>query len=347
MKELTSNKRRQLIDTQQVYEAWISADDERSRRFVGSMRWLERNGREYLFRRLRGAEKSLGPASQETRAIYEAFDAGRQANKEKLQSLQAKLEEHAPVNVAMGLGRVPNIAARILRRCDKAGLLGTKLFVAGTNALFAYEVLAGVQVDAGLVATADIDLLLDARRKLSLVSSEFSSAGGLLGLLQRVDRSFSLPRGRSFRAANRDGYLVDLIRPEPKHVFRDRVPAALTDLPDDLEGAAIFGLDWLVNSPKVEATVIDDKGLPCRVVATDPRVFALHKAWLAEREDREPLKRRRDREQAVAAAEIAIRYLSLDFEAGDLSSLPARLRAHAEPLAEAVGHAPKSWHGDW
>jgi hypothetical protein len=48
----------------------------------------------------------------------------------------------------------------------------------------------------------------------------------------------------------------------------------------------------------LEATAIDEKGYPLRLVVIDPRAFELHKAWVSEREDREPLKAVRDLEQA-------------------------------------------------
>ena len=225
----------------------------------------------------------------------------------------------------MGLARVPNIAARILRACDERGLLGEQLVVVGTNAMYAYEVLAGVHVDSGLIASGDIDLLYDARRHISLAISGISTSG-LIGLLQEVDESFAPTNPRSFRAANQSGYLVDLIRPEAKDVFRDRLPTALTDLPDDLEGAAIFGLGWLVNSPKLEAVAVDEKGYPVRLVVIDPRAFALHKAWVSSRQDREPIKAVRDLEQAKAAAIIATRYLKKSFDSPDLTALPNALR---------------------
>lgn len=93
---------------------------------------------------------------------------GRAANHDRLKALAGRLDELAPVNRAMGLGRVPVTAARILRECDKAELLGDHLIVVGTNALFAYEAAARVQIESGLVASGDIDLLHDARHHLSL-----------------------------------------------------------------------------------------------------------------------------------------------------------------------------------
>jgi hypothetical protein len=154
--------------------------------------------------------------------------------------------------------------------------------------------------------------------------------------LQNVDKSFAPTNPRSFRAANRNGYLVDLIRPEAKDPMRDRLPGALTELPDDLDGAPIFGLAWLVNSPKLEADAIDERGYPVRLVVIDPRAFALHKAWVANRPDREPLKSQRDRDQAQAAAIIATRYLNNSFDSPELTALPRQLRDVAPRLLAAI-----------
>jgi hypothetical protein len=333
LKPLSAEQRRQLVDTQQVYEAWRGVNEESNRRFAGSMRWGKRNGTEYLLRKVGKTETSLGVRSKETEAAYGAFSRGRTDNKNRLTGLSTRIDELARVNVAMGLGRVPNIAARILRECDERGLLGEQLVVVGTNALYAYEVLAGVHLASGLVASGDIDLLYDARRHISLAVSSISTSG-LIGVLQTVDESFATTHPRSFRATNRSGYLVDLIRPEAKDVFKDNLRTALTDLPDDLEGAAIFGLGWLVNSPKLEAIAVDDKGYPARLVVIDPRAFALHKAWLSKRPDREQIKAMRDLEQAKAAAIIATRYLKKSFDAAELTALPNALREIAPRLIE-------------
>jgi hypothetical protein len=129
--------------------------------------------------------------------------------------------------------------------------------------------------------------------------------------------------------------LVDLIRPEAKDVFRGDLPAARSDLPEDLEGAAIFGLGWLINSPRLDAVALDEKGYPVRIVAIDPRAFALHKAWVSHREDREPAKAVRDLDQAKAAANIATRFLKKSFDSPDLSALPNELRELAPKLIDA------------
>lgn len=338
IKTLTGQERRQLIDSQQAYLAWRHAHLEDKRRFRGSMRWVERSGTEYLLRKIGTVEKSLGPRDQNTEAAYAAFTKGRSENQARLESLSARIDALAPINIAMGLGRVPAIAARILRECDERGLLGAQLTVVGTNALYAYEVAAGVHVGSDLVASLDIDLMYDARRNLRLAVTGFDTRG-LIGVLQEVDRSFEPLGRRSFRAANREGYLVDLIRPEARDVFRDRLPSALTDLPEDLEAAAIYGLGWLVNSPKLEAIAIDEKGYPLRIVVIDPRAYALHKAWVSKRVDREKVKATRDFEQAKTAAVIAVQYLRLSFDAPELTALPADLLEARSKLLEELKSA--------
>jgi hypothetical protein len=338
--ELKGDQRRQLVDTQQVFDAWRETAYESKRRFAGSMRWGERNGADYLLRKIGRTETSLGRRSADTERIYEAFAKGRIENQDRLKGLAKRLDELAPVNRAMGLGRVPVLAARILRRCDEAGLLGKHLTIVGTNAMFAYEVAAGVHTQSGLVASGDIDLLYDARRHLSLAVEDVH-ASGLIGLLRTVDTSFAPVRPGSFRAGNREGYLVDLIRPEAKDVMRDRSKPAFTDLPEDLQGAAIFGLGWLINSPKMDVIAIDERGYPVRMVVIDPRAFALHKAWISGREDREPVKAKRDFEQAQAAAVIATRYLRRPFDGPELGALPNSLRELAPKIMGAISSGEK------
>lgn len=86
--------------------------------------------------------------------------------------------------------------------------------VIGTNALYAYEALAGVVFDEGATATRDINLLQDDRRRLRLLTDDRVFTG-LDRLIQgRVDSSFQPRTNRDFRLTNKDGYMVELIRPE-------------------------------------------------------------------------------------------------------------------------------------
>jgi hypothetical protein len=350
--DLRGEQQRQLIDTIDTFEAWREASIERRRRFAGSMRWVKRQGRQYLLRKVGSNEQSLGPKSQETEEAFKSFLAGREQNGHRLAGLASRLDDMAPINKAMGLARVPRIAARLLRDLDERELLGHQLFVVGTNALFAYEAAAGVRIASELLATGDVDLLFDARQRLSLVGRQVRDIG-LLGILQKLDHSFAPLRKGGFRAVNRDGYFVDLIRPESRDVMRDRSPDALSTLPDELHGSPSAGLGWLVNAPRFHAVAIAEDGYPVPLVCLDPRVFALHKAWVSSDLRRDPRKKARDLEQARVCAEIASSRLGPSFDdASALSVLPAPVRALESairelPVSGFQEESGKSLRPDW
>ena len=72
----------------------------------------------------------------------------------------------------------------------------------------------------------------------------------------------------------------------------------------------------------------------------DPRAFTIHKAWLASRDDREAIKRKRDAAQARLVAELVTKYLPhLTFDGQDLSALPLAMRQavnHILPVQDGV-----------
>jgi hypothetical protein len=329
--ELTNEQRRQLTDARQVFQAYCDTQNEYERRFVGSMRWGERKGKRYLLRKVGSSETSLGPCSSKTEEAFEAFENGRKEFKDRLKSLTNRLDQMAPVNTALGIGRVPKLTARIIRRLDGAGVLGRNIIIVGSNALFAYEMSAGILLGADVVATGDVDFLLDNRRGIRFAVQDFKK-DGVLGLLKKVDKSFSVRHPKDFRAINEKGFFVDLICPEDKNFRQEQIQEKLGESSDNLYGAPIGGLEWLVNAPKIEQVVIAEDGYPLRMCCVDPRVYALHKAWVAGRDDRDPLKRTRDRAQAKIAALIATQYLGLDIEGDDLSALPDQLRSRAKDL---------------
>jgi hypothetical protein len=166
----------------------------------------------------------------------------------------------ARINRALRINRVPATEARILSALDREGLLGKQILVVGTNALYAYECMTGVLVAGELLATEDMDLLWDHRPRLSLVVNDVESRG-ILGILREVDHTFQPAGPRSFRAENDDRYLVDLIRPQESD-FRVNAPEKIWQSEEELYAVGIEGLQWLVNTPKVEETVIGSNGMP-------------------------------------------------------------------------------------
>ncbi|MGU3361645.1 GSU2403 family nucleotidyltransferase fold protein [Methylobacterium sp. M6A4_1b] len=345
--DLTEDQARQAIDVEQVFAAYDDARGILERRFSGAMSWKRVAGRDYLYRKRGETWKSLGPRSPETEAIVRQFQEGRTEVAERVAALAARLDAMAPVNRALKLGRLPVIAGRILRALRRAKLIGSGVEVVGTNALYAYERLAAVQVAGAHLATADVDLLFDARRSLRLLTPEVSAIG-LAGLLRKVDRSFEIMGKGGFRAVNRDGYMVDLIMPTLKDQMTRPARIRIGSDATDLEAVEIEGLAWLVNSPKVRATVVDARGYPLTMVVPDPRAFALHKLWLAGRTDRDPLKQGRDRAQAdLLATLIASRLPNLRFDDPALDALPLALREQGSSLVPPAPEEPPRLEPDW
>jgi hypothetical protein len=319
---LSAEQVRQFTDAVQVFGTYREAEQDLRHRFAGSMSWKSRNDKGYLYRIIKGREQSLGPETAETREIYQAFRAGRTAAIGRFKALQERLNEMAPVNQAMRLGRVPLDCARILRMLDAEGYMGGEVIVVGTNALYNYEALAGVQFGGGVVATGDVDLLLDSRQKLRLAADNLNRKG-LLGLLARVDKSYKPVRGRRYSAANDRGFLVDLIAPQGRNPLTKSGRLYLGSSVDDLEAAEIEGLIWLLNVPKCESVCIGEDGYPLRLSCPDPRAFAAHKLWIAQRQDREPLKKSRDRQQAELLLQLLKeRLVNYPLDAEALSAFP-------------------------
>ena len=125
--ELSNEQRRQLIDAQQAFAAWRPAAGELDR--LGTLRSQVSKGTRYMYEVHGSVRKSLGRETPSLLRRKAQHDARRAALKTTIRSLEKRLDDMAPVNRALGLGRIPTIAARILRarssrRGDGAGCKG-------------------------------------------------------------------------------------------------------------------------------------------------------------------------------------------------------------------------------
>ena len=304
MKPLSNQQRLHQVNSEQLYEHYQSTRGHWAA-YVYGMRWKTIRGKEYLFkdRDRRGNGKSLGARSAETEALLASFQAGRVAAHERLQLVTERLQEQARLNKALRINRVPSVIAKVLRELDAAGLRDD-FTVIGTQALYGYEAVAGVHFILELLASGDVDLLYDARKKLTVVSDKLDGHG-LLGLLKKADRTFECIRENGYRAANAGQFMVDLVI-APQGMYS---PEGVTFAKADWVATEVPGLQWLLNSPKLDTVAIDEDGWPVPMRVPDPRAFALHKAWLSEQTSREPLKKPRDLEQARALAKVVVEHL--------------------------------------
>lgn len=304
MRPLNEQQRLFLIDSSQLYEAYEQARQQVLAHKYG-MKWKVAKGKDYLFR-ASGADgygKSLGVRSPETEEIYTAFNAGKIRAEERFSAIKKKINEQARLNRAVRLGRMPKIVSNILDALDQSAARNDFRLV-GTHALWAYESMAAVQFSKELLASGDVDLLYDPRKKLSLISKRMDN-NGLMGLLRKADKSFEPMKKNGFRAVNDDGFMVDLIIPEREMWDNEIVQFA----DDDLCAAEVPSLKWLCNAPVEEVIVIASNGVPIRLRVPDPRAFMVHKAWLSQQINRQPVKKQRDMQQAELVFQTLQEYL--------------------------------------
>ena len=305
--DIGDDARRQFIDAQAVFTA--GEDAGRSAAEVrGGMYWKRQGETEYLIRTSpKNSQKSLGPRSEATVAIYEKFTMRKEQAEKRWSDLSQELERHQRMNRALRVGRTPRLVVDILNKLSKSGL-ADYFTVVGTHALYAYESAAGVQFgDADALATRDIDLLLDTRRRLSFVTQMGQLGSSMLELIKKVDPTFELRQDQKYTAVNSKGFEVDIIRREATN--GDPHPLRLTDDEDDFYAVQAKKAGVLLDGPRFSSMIIAVSGHMARMNTISPLAFVKFKRWMAEQPDRDTMKRRRDLLQADLVEELVGEYL--------------------------------------
>lgn len=305
-REISEDATRQYIDARSVFTAHEKACREAAE-VRGGMYWKSQGQAEYLIRTsTRNSQKSLGPRSAETEAIYQKFIARKTTAEQRLADLSTELIRQQRMNRALHVGHAPKLLVEILSRITKAGL-ADYFTVVGTHALYAYESAAGVRFQEDALATRDVDLMWDIRKRLSFVTQMNRLETSMLKLLQKVDPTFEIRHDQSYTAVNNSGFEVDIIRREI--CGDDPHPIKLTDSDDDFYAVPIDRLERLQSGEKFSEMIVSSSGHMARMNTVHPLLFAAHKRWMSEQESRDPLKRRRDLLQADLVQELAEHYL--------------------------------------
>ena len=338
--ELNEEQRRVLVDAWQLWEAFLELKRE-EQSLKGGLTWKRVKGKEYLVRLLdsMGNMKSLGPRSPETEKIYASWRQKRETFRQRKEAFLNRLRVVSKLCKALGLNRVPLVVARIAREMFLYKDVRKRMLILGTNAIYAYEILAGVLVSSGFLATGDLDVLWDARSSLRIAGL---AKDGFIGLLKKADSSFKIAES-PLKAVNKEGFWVDLLKTRPKSLSEIMASqSTVSSFPEDLLALEAKGTEWLVSCPKVYVVAIGQDGIPTPMVVPDPRAFMLHKLWVARRPNRPAVKKRRDVAQALLVQYLLKKYLPsfpLDQEIVDreLKALPSKLRRFVE-LVEKQEH---------
>ena len=175
-------------------------------------------------------------------------------------------------------------AGPILREADRRGLLGSHLLVVGTNAMAAYALEAAGAFIGVPDETEDFDLAWAAEQP--------ADGTQVWDLLKAVDPTFTINAERDFQARNARAYEVELlVAPSLASTLAGKDRPRPVPLPEQ---------EWLLTGRRVDQVVPCRDGSPARILAPDPRWFALHKLWLGAQAKRDPLKRRKDTVQGKA-----------------------------------------------
>lgn len=281
----SAEQERALINMRQRYDAWIEAERELyampydlRRKKVGEYEYLYE-----IFDRS-GNGKSLGAWDDEKQTQLKAYKAEKSALKQRRDGARDALGESSRIARALRLPLLSAEAGPILREADRRSLLGSHLLVVGTNAMAAYALEAAGTFRDVPDETEDFDL--------AWTADEPEDGTQLWDMLKAVDPTFTINTEREFQARNSKAYEVELlVAPSRIETLAGKDRPRPVPLPEQ---------EWLLPGRRVDQVVPCRDGSPARIVAPDPRWFALHKLWLGAQAKRDPLKRRKDSVQGAA-----------------------------------------------
>lgn len=302
----SESQKRQFIDAETVFLAVAKAKKTASE-VRGSMLWRELRGKTTLIRTsAKSAQKSLGPRSAETEAIYANFMARKKSAEERLKALRVQLATQQRLNRALRVGRVPNVVVGVLNALESMGVQ-EHFMVVGTHALYAYETAAGVRIAEEAMSTRDVDMLFDARKHIAFFTAMKKLDSSLIGVLRKVDPSFEVVDDQRYTARNQDGFEVDIIRRAAKDT--DPHPLRMSGEEDDFWAVQVSMGERLQSARRMDQVVVATSGEMALMRTIHPLDFARIKQDLSKQVARDPNKSGKDALQSRIVTELANEYL--------------------------------------
>lgn len=307
--QLSEAQRRQLVDSESLFEALEAAEQE-AWRHRGSMFWREQAGRTYLIKLSPDSrQRSLGPESDETRATYQRFMERKAEAEQRLKDLRGQADTMRRMNRALRVGRTPDVLVEVLNVLAKARV-SQYFLVVGTNALHAYETAAGVRFPGDVMETRDADLLFDTRQRAEFVQVMETSRTSFLDLLRKADKTFQRHETDFQTAVNNKGYEIDLLRRfPPAELESQEHPLQMTPYEDDLWAVRASMGERLLSAPRFSQVVVGTSGAMARMTTVHPLAFARIKQQLSRVAGRDPRKAPKDAAQARQVEQLVKEYL--------------------------------------
>jgi hypothetical protein len=314
----TDEQARALVNLAQQYDVWMQAEQVLHALPYNLVR-KQVAGHAYLYeitdRRNNG--RSLGRFDTAAEARYDEYRSTKADARARRDAAWARLEVTCRLYRALRLPLIASEAGEILREADRRRLLGRQLLVVGTNAMPGYAIETGGFLRDVPDETQDFDMTWSA-----VVLPD--GAQPVWDMLKAVDSTYTVNTERPFQARNAAAYEVEILV----------APSRLETMPgrDKPRPVPLEEQEWLLKGRSVDHVVVGRDGKPARIVAPDPRWFALHKLWMADKPSRSPLKKPKDRKQGNALLEAIQRQMPhYPLDQAFRAALPAEL---ARYLAE-------------
>ena len=322
---------RTLVNLEQRYQVWMEAE-QALHAMPYNLARKEVKARSYLYEIIdrKGNGRSLGPWSLEHEARLNAYQAEKAAAKLRRDRSRDFLAETCGLYRALRLPLLSSEAGEILRETDRRRLLGSHLIVVGTNAMPAYSIEASGFIRDVPDETQDFDM--------AWAASELEDgAQPIWNMLKAVDPTYTVNTEKTFQARNAKAYEVEILAAPSRigAIFRTDKPMPVA-LPEQ---------EWLLNGRFVDHVVVCRDGSPARIVAPDPRWFALQKLWMSEQAKRNALKRPKDLKQGIALLDaVHLTMPQYPIDTDFRASLPEEL---VELLGRWAAQQPKPASSSW
>lgn len=289
LRNFSDDQLRTALNLSQHYDVWIEAE-RALRRMPYGMRWATRNGKDYLYEVMDRVNnsKSLGPRSKETEDSFANYTDQKTLLKERIAQSRNRLEETARIYRALRMPMLTSEAAKILREADAREMLGTCLLVVGTNAMHAYSLEAGGRIEAP-DETDDFDMTW-------VNPNPDRNKSTIFDMLKSVDSTYTMNTERNSQARKAKAYEFELLAAPStiQGMSKNEKPIPIP-LPEQ---------EWLLKGRPVTHVVVARDATPAKIVAPDPRWFALQKLWMSEKPERNPLKKPKDLKQGMTLLNV-------------------------------------------
>jgi hypothetical protein len=291
---------------------------EQGAKFEASLHWTTYNGKEYLVRKKGANNKVIGTRVPLMEDLYAKY------NEEKAEVLQkiAKLRDEISVGRdkinRSTINLVPLDSARILRKLEEEGTLGTLFVVSGLQCIYAYESQANVRFKQNL-KDKDVYNITKATEKNLVLLGTAGDERKLFDAILAIDPTYKIigNKGR-YRATNANGFSVDLVC-----------------------SASDSKQNWMLSVPRVESIAFCESGLPVPFVSLAPHVYALYKFWQSKnhQDKQQAVKAEIDSKQAYAITDMVKHELGRCITEEDFSAVPDCVSAYKEQLVEETKQA--------